>query len=81
MCTASIYEGESDIDDAKAFTRKFISENSDVIPATCVIDIGYVVERGWAVIEANDTWGAGLNGCDPLAAAMCIAEATKVEEV
>ena len=28
------------------------------------------------VIEANAAWGAGLNGCDPLAAAACIARAT-----
>ncbi|KNY26396.1 hypothetical protein [Pseudobacteroides cellulosolvens] len=38
----------------------------------------YIVEQGWAVIEANAAWGAGLNGCDPLAAAMCIAEATRL---
>jgi hypothetical protein len=51
-----------------------------MIPATCVVDIGYIAQRGWAIIEANAVWGAGLNGCDPLAAAMCIAEATSVEE-
>ena len=30
-------------------------------------------------IEANAAWGAGLNGCDPLAAAACIARATGEE--
>lgn len=78
--TASAYEGEADISDAEAFINRFISENRDLIPPTCVIDIGYIVEGGWAIIEANAVWGAGLNGCDPLAAAMCIAEATKVYE-
>jgi hypothetical protein len=27
------------------------------------LDVGWT-ERGWVVIEANDAWGAGLNGCD-----------------
>lgn len=80
VISASVYEGVADINDAKAFINAFNSENFDMIPPTCVIDIGYTVEQGWAIIEANAVWGAGLNGCDPLAAAMCIAEATKVEE-
>ncbi len=32
---------------------------------TVVIDVGYFVDRGGAVIEFNAAWGAGLNGCDP----------------
>ena len=27
--------------------------------------VGLVAERGWAVIEFNAAWGAGLNGYDP----------------
>lgn len=79
--TASVYEGEADINDAKAFLKEFISENLGAIPSTCVIDIGYINGSGWGVIEANAIWGAGLNGCDPLTAAMCIAEATKMEGI
>ncbi len=78
--TASIYEGEADVNHAIEFINGFILENRDIIPTTCVIDIGYIVGQGWAIIEANAVWGAGLNGCDPLGAAMCIAEATKLEE-
>ncbi len=77
VCTASVYEGEADINDAKSFMSSFLSKNTEKIPTACVIDIGYIVGQGWAVIEANAAWGAGLNGCDPLAAAMCIAEATR----
>jgi hypothetical protein len=49
-------------------------------PATtspCVVDLGLTDDRGWVVIEANAAWGAGLNGCDPVAAAHCIAVATR----
>jgi hypothetical protein len=34
------------------------------LPRTVVIDVGFVADRGWAVIEFNAAWGAGLNGCD-----------------
>ncbi len=32
---------------------------------------------GWAFLEANATWGAGLNGCDPVAVLPCLAAATR----
>ncbi len=33
-----------------------------------VIDVGWISDFGWAVIEANDAWGSGLYGCDADAA-------------
>lgn len=30
-----------------------------------VLDVGIIAGRGWAVIEANPAFGAGLYGCDP----------------
>lgn len=27
--------------------------------------MGRIDGRGWAVVEANAAWGAGLYGCDP----------------
>ena len=41
---------------------------------TWVLDAALI--RGWALLEANAAWGAGLNGCDPRGAMACIAEAT-----
>lgn len=35
------------------------------LPRAMVVDVGFVADRGWAVIEFNAAWGAGLNGCDP----------------
>lgn len=30
----------------------------------CVIDVGIIRERGWAVIECNAAWSSGIYGCD-----------------
>lgn len=35
-----------------------------VLPRAVVVDVGFVAGRGWAVIEFNAAWGAGLNGCN-----------------
>lgn len=35
------------------------------IPSAFVLDVGVTLERGWAVVEANPCWGAGLYGCEP----------------
>jgi hypothetical protein len=37
------------------------------LPPACVVDVGRIAGRGWAVIEANSVWGAGIYGCDPVA--------------
>ena len=34
------------------------------MPPAFVLDIGQVVGRGWAVIEANPAWASGIYGCD-----------------
>jgi hypothetical protein len=74
VLTFAAYEGANvDLDAA----RDFVSHVAvgDRIPRTCVLDVGPILGRAWAVIEANATWGAGLNGCEPVAAARCIAAA------
>ena len=58
---AAIYEGNADLQAAIAFAR--IAACDPNLPETCVLDVGNIPDRGWAVIEANATWGAGLNGC------------------
>ncbi len=75
VLTSSIYEGDGNIQEAQEFAAAFTINNT--LPTTCVVDVGYIADRGWAVIEANASWGAGLNGCDPKQAVLAIAEATK----
>lgn len=35
------------------------------LPPAIVIDIGKIRDRGWAVVEANAAWAAGIYSCDP----------------
>jgi len=48
---------------AEAFASQVLSAHSSHPPAF-VLDIGLARESGWAVVEANPCWGAGLYGCD-----------------
>jgi hypothetical protein len=59
---AAVYEGSADVGDAMAFVRDVIKAVN--LPRAVVVDVGFVAERGWAVVEFNAAWGAGLNGCD-----------------
>jgi hypothetical protein len=68
------YEGDADLVPARVLATAAAREPA--IPSPCVIDVGLTRDRGWIVIEANAAWGAGLNGCDALAAARCIARAS-----
>lgn len=74
VVSAAAYEGDvSNALLAEACT--FLAGVPCVSP--CVVDVGRTVRGEWLVIEANAAWGAGLNGCNPHAAACCIARATR----
>lgn len=45
-------------------TRLLIDPRVD-LPAATVIDVGYIKGLGWACVEQNAAWGAGIYGCDP----------------
>jgi ATP-grasp domain-containing protein len=60
---AAVYEGKSDAVGAGRFVGGLTL--SMPLPRTVVVDVGFIDGRGWAVIEFNAAWGAGLNGCDP----------------
>jgi hypothetical protein len=60
---ASIYEGQAGATEASWFVQALTKEMT--LPRSLVVDVGLIENRGWAVIEFNAVWGAGLNGCDP----------------
>jgi ATP-grasp domain, R2K clade family 2 len=79
MKTFSIYLRDGDLQSANNFlhteeeereVREFVetllSDQQVEIPSATVIDVGVIQERGWAVVEQNAAWGAGLYGCDPV---------------
>lgn len=45
----------------------------ELIP--CVIDVGIIPGKGWAVIETNPAWASGLYGCDPMEALQVMEQA------
>jgi hypothetical protein len=57
---AAVYEGNAAIGDAIAFIAEVLKTVS--LPRSVVVDVGFIADRGWAVIEFNAAWGAGLNG-------------------
>jgi hypothetical protein len=60
---AAVYEGQREASGAEAFVAALTHAMS--LPRSVVVDVGFIDSRGWAVIEFNAAWGAGLNGCDP----------------
>jgi hypothetical protein len=47
------------------FCQALLDDHNLTIPPACVIDIGRIAGRGWAIVEANPAYGSGIYGCDP----------------
>jgi hypothetical protein len=75
VLSVACYEGDADTTPARELAATIGGGPSMVSP--CVVDLGLTDDRGWLAIEANPAWGAGLNGCEPAAAARCIVIATR----
>ena len=59
---AAVYEGAAEITGPQQLVEALA--RCIPLPRTVVVDVGFIEGRGWAVIEFNASWGAGLNGCD-----------------
>jgi hypothetical protein len=53
-------------EEAHDFLEMLLADPAVLIPPAIVIDVGKIRGRGWAVIEANAVWAAGVYGCDLL---------------
>ncbi|HEU4782927.1 MAG TPA: ATP-grasp domain-containing protein [Ktedonobacterales bacterium] len=62
---------------ARAFYAQVLADTELELPPAIVLDVGYISERGWAIIETNGAWGAGLYGCNPAEALAVIRHATQ----
>ena len=47
------------------------------LPPAFVVDVGLIEDRGWAVVEFNPVWSAGLLGADPRAVLPALRRATR----
>lgn len=52
---------------ARACLARVLADPDIALPPALVIDVGDIVGRGWAVVEANPAWASGLCGADPRA--------------
>jgi hypothetical protein len=52
--------------EVRNFIQTILEDERVEIPLAATIDIGVIRERGWAIVEQNAVWGAGLYGCDPI---------------
>lgn len=59
----AVHEGDAARDEAAAFAREMAATVPG--PRAYVLDVGWIAGRGWAIVEFNASWGAGLNGCNP----------------
>ena len=50
---------------ATKFAEAVLAATDSMTPRAVVLDVGQIVGRGWAVVEANAAWGSGIYGCDP----------------
>jgi len=55
---------QSEKEGVVSFVATIFAANPDT-PRAIVIDVGQIVGRGWAVVEANSAWGSGIYGCVP----------------
>lgn len=60
---------------ARKAAESAYSATSDRLPRSVVIDTGFIRDKGWAVIEANPSWGSGIYGSEPEQVLRVIAEA------
>ena len=47
-----------------AFCERLLADDSIALPPVFTLDVGIIEDRGWAVVEFNPVWCAGLLGCD-----------------
>lgn len=56
---------QSESKEALNFTNLVLQDGRVTFPPAGVVDVGVIKDQGWAVVEANACWGAGIYGCNP----------------
>lgn len=53
-----------ELSEATEFCTTFLADPAVHLPDACVVDVGFIQGKGWAVIECNAAWSSGVYGCD-----------------
>ncbi|NUM32976.1 MAG: ATP-grasp domain-containing protein [Candidatus Brocadiae bacterium] len=56
----------SELKEAKRFANSIFEEYDIDTPPSFTLDIGIIKSEGWAVVECNEAWAAGIYSCDPV---------------
>jgi hypothetical protein len=59
------------------FMAKLLADDRVDLPIATVVDIGLIAGAGWACVEQNAAWGAGVYGCDPASVLQVIQHASE----
>jgi hypothetical protein len=70
----AIYDGDAEPTPAASAAVELLRDLP--APRAVVVDMGLIPGRGWALVEFNAAWGAGLNGCSPELVWPCVAAAS-----
>ncbi len=62
--------------EAQDFVQEILSDPRVELPRATVIDVGTIQDKGWACVEQNAAWGAGIYGCDPSAVLRVLRQAS-----
>lgn len=76
---------EEETEQAGSFCRNLLENFASSLPPSVVVDIGEIVGRGFAVIEANPCFASGIYGCDAskvlrVVERACVREVTAKDE-
>ena len=63
-------------DEVETFLYELLGDARVDLPKATVVDVGLIEGRGWACIEQNGAWGAGIYGCDPVRVLEVVRHAT-----
>jgi hypothetical protein len=55
---------DSELSEATQFCAAFLADSAVHVPDACVVDVGFIQGKAWAVIECNAAWSSGVYGCD-----------------
>lgn len=61
----------------RTVVEKLCAAMRDELPPAFVVDVGRIDDHGWAVVEFNPVWSAGLLNADPSAVLLVLQRATR----
>lgn len=67
---------DHELAEASMFAQQLLADDAVPMPRAVALDIGFIADRGWAVVELNAAWGSGIYGCDPAEVLAVIKDAT-----